>query len=48
MMQTEGDGDLNGHGTHVAGTIAGKTYGAAKKTEVVAVKVSKNTFVAVM
>ncbi|KAK4222883.1 putative serine protease with a subtilisin domain [Podospora fimiseda] len=33
------DNDNNGHGTHVAGTIAGKTYGVAKKAKVVAVKV---------
>ncbi|KAM5355292.1 hypothetical protein ACJ41O_001938 [Fusarium nematophilum] len=31
--------DTAGHGTHVAGTIAGKTYGVAKKASVVAVKV---------
>jgi subtilisin family serine protease len=31
--------DGNGHGTHVAGTIAGTTYGVAKKAEVVAVRV---------
>ncbi|KAI5463872.1 peptidase S8/S53 domain-containing protein [Mariannaea sp. PMI_226] len=31
--------DENGHGTHVSGTIAGKTYGVAKKATVVAVKV---------
>ncbi|KAK2812078.1 Secreted subtilisin-like serine protease sub5, partial [Arthroderma sp. PD_2] len=31
--------DGTGHGTHVAGTIGGKTYGIAKKAKVVAVKV---------
>ncbi|MGH4030805.1 S8 family peptidase [Actinomycetota bacterium Odt1-20B] len=31
--------DGNGHGTHVATTIAGKTYGVAKKAKVVAVRV---------
>lgn len=31
--------DGNGHGTHCAGTIAGSTYGVAKKANVVAVKV---------
>jgi subtilisin family serine protease len=31
--------DGNGHGTHVAGTIAGATYGVAKKTKIVAVRV---------
>jgi len=35
----ESDDDLNGHGTHVAGTIAGKTYGAAKKANIIGVKV---------
>jgi subtilisin family serine protease len=38
-----GDGqngqDCNGHGTHVAGTIAGSTYGVAKEAQVVAVRV---------
>eukprot|EP00660_Eupelagonema_oceanica_P003670 gene3670-4125_t len=33
------DTDNNGHGTHCAGTIAGKTYGIAKAATVVAVKV---------
>ncbi|KAH7137708.1 peptidase S8/S53 domain-containing protein [Dactylonectria macrodidyma] len=31
--------DENGHGTHVSGTIAGKTFGVAKLATVVAVKV---------
>jgi subtilisin family serine protease len=39
---TAGDGnntDCNGHGTHVAGTVGGSTYGAAKAVRLVAVKV---------
>ncbi|KAI1321052.1 subtilisin-like serine protease [Mortierella claussenii] len=31
--------DENGHGTHVAGTIGGNTYGVAKKVRLVGVKV---------
>jgi subtilisin family serine protease len=31
--------DCNGHGTHVAGTIGGSTYGVAKKVRIVAVRV---------
>ncbi|GAA3462620.1 S8 family peptidase [Saccharothrix longispora] len=31
--------DCNGHGTHVAGTIGGRTWGVAKKTRLVAVRV---------
>ncbi|HEX6344288.1 S8 family peptidase [Umezawaea sp.] len=31
--------DCQGHGTHVAGTVAGKTYGVAKKAKVVALRV---------
>ncbi|GAA4074972.1 S8 family peptidase [Streptomyces shaanxiensis] len=34
--------DGNGHGTHVAGTIAGSRYGVAKNAEVVAVRVLDN------
>jgi subtilisin family serine protease len=30
--------DCNGHGTHVAGTIGGTTYGVAKKVQLVAVR----------
>jgi subtilisin family serine protease len=33
------DSDCNGHGTHVAGTAAGATYGVAKKSNLIAVKV---------
>jgi cerevisin len=35
----EGDDDLNGHGTHCAGIAASKTYGVAKKANLIAVKV---------
>lgn len=31
--------DCNGHGTHVAGTVGGATYGIAKKANLVAVRV---------
>ncbi|KAJ3334377.1 hypothetical protein HDU76_000070 [Blyttiomyces sp. JEL0837] len=33
------DKDGNGHGTHVAGTVAGAKFGVAKKAKIVAVKV---------
>jgi subtilisin family serine protease len=38
---TDGNGtnDCNGHGTHVSGTVAGTTYGVAKKASLVAVRV---------
>ncbi|MBC2907476.1 S8 family peptidase [Streptomyces cupreus] len=35
-------GDGNGHGTHVAGTVAGSKYGVAKKAKVVSVRVLDN------
>lgn len=41
----EGDRDVdgNGHGTHVAGTVGGLKYGAAKKVKIVAVKVLRSS-----
>ncbi|KAK6085998.1 subtilisin-like serine protease [Seiridium cupressi] len=36
------DVDGNGHGTHCSGTVAGKTYGVAKKANVYAVKVLRS------
>ncbi|KAI0000728.1 subtilisin-like protein [Xylariaceae sp. FL0662B] len=33
------DTDLNGHGSHVSGTIGGATFGVAKKVNIVGVKV---------
>jgi subtilisin family serine protease len=38
-ITNEANTDLNGHGTHVAGTIGGATWGVAKKVTLVAVKV---------
>ncbi|KAI1497900.1 peptidase S8/S53 domain-containing protein [Biscogniauxia marginata] len=35
------NGDENGHGTHVAATIAGKTFGVAKKANIISVKILK-------
>ncbi|MFJ9642773.1 S8 family peptidase [Streptomyces sp. NPDC101206] len=34
--------DGHGHGTHVAGTVAGSSYGVAKKAKIVAVRVLDN------
>lgn len=35
---SEGPEDLNGHGTHVAGIVASRTYGVAKAATIVALK----------
>ncbi|RYP85996.1 hypothetical protein DL769_000859 [Monosporascus sp. CRB-8-3] len=39
FVDEEDESDRNGHGTHVAGTIGSATYGVAKKTELIDVKV---------
>ncbi|MET9468438.1 S8 family serine peptidase [Streptomyces sp. NPDC006544] len=39
-VRLEGASDCNGHGTHVAGTVGGATYGVAKGVSLVAVKVA--------
>jgi subtilisin family serine protease len=35
----DGSGDCEGHGTHVAGTVGGKTFGVAKQVKLVGVRV---------
>jgi len=39
VKDSRGTEDCNGHGTHVAGTIAGNKYGVAKKASVIPVRV---------
>ncbi|KAF9164498.1 hypothetical protein DFQ26_001389 [Actinomortierella ambigua] len=39
FVKGESSSDENGHGTHVAGTLGGKTYGVAKKVNIIGVKV---------
>ncbi|MCF3184276.1 S8 family peptidase [Streptomyces polychromogenes] len=39
MDDGQGGQDCNGHGTHVAGTVAGATYGVARKADLVSVRV---------
>jgi len=42
IPEDDEDVDGNGHGTHVAGTVAGKKYGVAKLANIVAVKVLRS------
>jgi subtilisin family serine protease len=39
LLGYDGSGDCDGHGTHVAGTVGGKTWGIAKKVTLVGVRV---------
>ncbi len=39
LLGYDGSGDCDGHGTHVAGTGGGKTYGVAKRVRLVGVRV---------
>ncbi len=38
-LQANANGDCNGHGTHVAGTVGGNKYGVAKEVKLVDVRV---------
>jgi subtilisin family serine protease len=39
ILGYDGSGDCDGHGTHVAGTVGGKTWGVAKQVRLVGVRV---------
>lgn len=39
LLGYDGSGDCDGHGTHVAGTVGGKTWGVAKQVTLVGVRV---------
>jgi subtilisin family serine protease len=39
LLGYDGSGDCDGHGTHVAGTVGGRTFGVAKKVKLVGVRV---------
>ncbi len=39
IQDGNGTGDCNGHGTHVAGTVGGSTWGVAKNVDIVPVRV---------
>jgi subtilisin family serine protease len=39
LLGYDGSGDCDGHGTHVSGTVGGKTFGIAKKVKLVGIRV---------